>query len=58
MQARYSTGLVSLSDVVQVQYNLLQAELDVKAAYWNSWKALLLQAAVKGDLNLFLNEIK
>jgi outer membrane protein TolC len=58
MQARYSTGLVSLSDVVQVQYNLLQAELDVKAAYWNSWKALLLQAAIKGDLNLFLNEIK
>jgi hypothetical protein len=43
---------------VQVQYNLLQAELDVKAAYWNSWKALLLQAAIKGDLNLFLNEIK
>lgn len=58
MQTRYSTGLVNLSDVVQVQYNLLQAELDVKTAYWNAWKALLLQAGVKGDLNLFLNEIK
>jgi len=58
MQTRHSTGLVNLSDVVQVQYNLLQAELDVKTAYWNAWKALLLQAAVKGDMNLFLNEIK
>ncbi len=58
MQTRYATGLVNLSDVVQVQYNLLQAELDVKTAYWNAWKALLLQAGVKGDLNLFLNEIK
>lgn len=57
MQTRYNTGLVNLSDVVQVQYNLLQAELDVKAAYWNAWKALLLQAGVRGDLNLFLNEI-
>lgn len=58
MQTRYATGLVNLSDLVQVQYNLLQAELDVKTAYWNAWKALLLQAGVKGDLNLFLNEIK
>lgn len=58
METRYSTGLVNLSDVVQVQYNLLQAELDVKTAYWNAWKALLLQAAVQGDLNLFLSEIK
>lgn len=58
MQTRYSTGLVNLSDVVQVQYNLLQAELYVETAYWNAWKALLLQASVKGDLNLFLNEIK
>ena len=58
IQIRYSTGLVSLSDVVQIQYNLLRAELDVKNAYWNVWKALLLQAAVRGDLGLFLNEIK
>lgn len=58
MQTRYSTGLVNLSDLVQIQYNLVQAELDVKAAYWDAWKALLLQAGVQGDLNLFLNEIK
>jgi outer membrane protein TolC len=57
MQLRYNTGLVNLSDLVQAQYNLLQAELDVKKAYWNVWKAKLLEAAVKGDVNIFLKEI-
>lgn len=58
MQIRYSTGLVNFSDLIQTQYNLLRAELDVKQAYWDAWKALLLEAAVKGDVNVFLNEIK
>jgi len=58
MQLRYNTGLVDLSDLVQVQYNLLQAELDLKKAHWNVWKAKLLEAVVKGDVNIFLNEIK
>ncbi len=58
IQVRYNTGLINFSDLIQVQYNLLKAELDVKQAYWDVWKALLLQAAVKGDENIFLNEIK
>ena len=58
MQIRYNTGLVNFADLIQAQYNLLKAELDVKQAYWDAWKALLLQAAVKGDVNVFLNEIK
>jgi len=58
MQLRYNTGLVNLADLVQAQYNLLQAELDLKRAFWNVWKAKLLEAAVKGDVNIFLNEIK
>jgi outer membrane protein len=58
MQIRYNTGLVNFSDLVQAQYNLLKAELDMKQAYWDAWKALLLQAAVKGDMNIFLKEIK
>ena len=58
MQMRYNTGLVNFADLIQAQYNLLKAELDVKKAYWDVWKALLLQAAVKGDLDVFLNEIK
>jgi outer membrane protein len=58
IQTRYNTGLVNFADLIQAQYNLLKAELDVKQAYWNAWKALLLQAAVKGDMNVFLNEMK
>ena len=58
MQVRYTTGLVNFSDLIQAQYNLLKAELDYKKSYWDAWKALLLQAVVKGDENIFLNEIK
>jgi outer membrane protein TolC len=58
MQIRYNTGLVNFSDLIQAQYNLLKAELDLKKSYWDSWKALLLQAAVKGDENIFLQEIR
>jgi len=58
MQIRYNTGLVNFSDLIQAQYNLLKAELDVKKASWDAWKALLLEAAVKGDENIFLDEIK
>jgi outer membrane protein TolC len=58
MQIRYNTGLVNFADLIQTQYNLLQAELEVRQTNWDVWKALLLTAAVKGDINIFLNEIK
>ncbi len=58
MQIRYNTGLVNFSDLIQTQYNLLKAELDLKKAYWDAWKALLLQASVNGNENIFLNQIK
>ena len=58
MQIRYNTGLVNFSDLIQTQYNLLKAELDVKKAYWDAWKALLLEAAVNGNENIFLVQIK
>lgn len=58
MQIRYNTGLVNFSDLIQTEYNLLKAELDVKKAYWDAWKALLLEAAVDGNENIFLNQIK
>ncbi len=57
MQVRYNTGLVNFSDLMQVQYNLLKAELDLKKSTWDVWKALLLKAAVAGDENVFLNAI-
>lgn len=58
MQTRYNTGLVNFADLIQAQYNLLKAELDSRTAYWDAWKALLLQTAVKGDENIFLNAIR
>ena len=58
MQVRYNTGMVNLADLIQAQYNLLQAELDSKKSYWDAWKALLFEASVKGDENIFLTEIK
>lgn len=58
MRIRYNTGLATYADLMQAQYGLLKAELDRKQAYWDAWKALLLEAAVRGDENLFLNAIK
>jgi outer membrane protein TolC len=58
MQIRYNTGLVNFADLIQAEYGLLRSELDLKKAFWETWKALLLQAAVKGDENIFIQEIK
>lgn len=58
MQTRYNTGLVNFADLIQAQYNLLKAELDSRTAYWDAWKALLLQTAVKGDETIFINAIR
>jgi outer membrane protein len=58
MDTRYTTGLVNFSDLILAQYSLLKAELDLKHAYWDAWKGLLLQAAIRGDENIFLQQIK
>lgn len=58
MESRYRSGLANYSDFIQAQYSLEKAEAENKTAYINAWKALLLKAAVKGDLNLFLNQVK
>jgi len=57
MKVRYNAGLVSFSDLMQVQYGLLKAELERKKSYWDAWKALLLQTAVTGDENVFIKAI-
>lgn len=55
--SRYQSGLVNYADLIQAQYLLVKAESENKLASINAWKALLLKAAVKGDLNLFLNQV-
>jgi outer membrane protein len=58
IETRYETGLVNFADLIQAQYNLLKAELDLKKSYWDAWKGLILLAAVKGDENIFLQQIR
>lgn len=57
MLSRYRSGLANYADLIQAQYFLIKAEVENKNAYINAWKALLFKAAVKGDLNLFLNQV-
>jgi outer membrane protein TolC len=58
LQIRYNTGLVGFADLIQSQYMLAKAEVDLKKSYWEAWKALLYKTAVTGDLNIFLEELK
>lgn len=58
MLSRYQAGLANYADVVQAQYNLVKAKVDYKTTYMAVWKALLYKAAVTGNLNLFLNQVK
>ncbi|KAA6439688.1 TolC family protein [Dyadobacter flavalbus] len=58
VQSRYKSGLANLSDLFQAQYALVKAETDYKLAFMGVWKALLFKAAVQGDLNLFINQVK
>lgn len=55
--SRYNAGLANYADVIQAQYNLLKAETDHKTAFMAVWKTFLYKAAVKGDINLFLNQV-
>ena len=57
MVSRYQSGLVNYSELIQAQYQLIKAEAENKTAFINVWKALLIKAAVTGDLNLFLNQV-
>jgi outer membrane protein TolC len=58
LQTRYNTGLTNYADLIQSQYGLVKAETNLKKSYLEVWKALLYKAAVKGDINLFLNQVK
>ncbi len=55
---RYNSGLANYADLIQAQYSLVKAETDLKKSYLECWKALLYEAAVQGDLTVFLNQVK
>ncbi len=58
MQIRYTNGLVNYIDLLQTQTNLLRAKIELSKSRAELWKALLYKAAVYGDLNLFINQVK
>lgn len=58
MQARYNSGLIDFSELIKAQYDLLNAEANLKIAFINSWKSLLILSVVRGDMNIILNQIK
>ncbi len=58
MQARYNSGLIDFSELIKAQYDLLNAEANLKIAFINSWKSLLMLSVLRGDMNFILNQIK
>ncbi|MBZ5857688.1 TolC family protein [Flavihumibacter profundi] len=58
MQTRYTTGLVNYTELLQTQSGLLKARIELVKSQAELWKALLYKAAVYGDLNLFINQVK
>lgn len=55
--ARYKSGLTDLPTLLQSIVTLNRAEADVAIAYSNAWRSLLMVAAARGDIALFLNAI-
>jgi outer membrane protein TolC len=58
LQTRYKSGLTDYSELIQAQYDLLNAEASLKNAFISSWKSLLKLAVIRGDVNIFINQIK
>lgn len=57
LQVRYNAGLIDYTDLIQAQYDLVNAEARLKNTYANTWKALLTLSVIRGDLNIFLDEL-
>lgn len=57
LQTRYNSGLIDYSELIQAQYDLLNAEASLKNSYISSWKSLLKLSVIRADINIFLNQI-
>lgn len=58
MQVSYKNGLVNYTELLIAQSSLLKAKIDLAKAQAELWKALLYKAAVSGDINVFVNQVK
>jgi outer membrane protein TolC len=57
-RARYDNGLANITEVADAERLLAQAEADDAVARLAVWRALLALAQVRGNLDLFLNQVK
>jgi outer membrane protein len=58
LQIRYNAGLINYTELIQSQYDLLNSEARLKNAFINSWESLLRLAVIRGNIDVFLNQIK
>jgi outer membrane protein len=58
LRLSYQSGLVDFTRLTQGQYQLLNAETMEASAYLQVWKALLDIGVSKGNLNIFINQLK
>jgi outer membrane protein len=54
----YQTGLIDYTTLTQGQYDLLNADIINANAHVQMWHALLDVAVAKGDINIFLQQLK
>lgn len=55
--SRYNSGMIDFTTLLQAQYNLVKAEMELKKSYIEMWRSLLNKAATEGDLSIFINEL-
>ena len=58
LKLSYETGLIDFTRLANSQYDLLKAEVNDANANLQLWRSLLAIAVAKGNLNLFIEQLK
>lgn len=58
LRLSYQSGLVDFTRLTQGQYQLLNAEMMETGSYLQVWRSMLDIGVAKGDLDLFINQVK
>lgn len=58
LKLSYEAGLIDYTRLYQAQYELTQAELNNAAAQLQLWRSLLAVAVAKGNLSIFIDQLK
>ncbi|MBW7891946.1 MAG: TolC family protein [Chitinophagaceae bacterium] len=57
LQANYQAGRIDYTQLVQGQFDLLNAEIEVYGSYVQAWQSLLNLAVASGDLSIFTTQL-